>query len=135
MDADSKRLRMKNFSELEKQKLVDLIKKFPIILSKEKTSSVLNSKIKAWESLQEEYNADQNVTHRELDQLKACISNLTCKAKKEEAVRRRDFNKTGGGPSNQVVSPETEIITSLIPSVFKPLDVPDSDDPVISKLF
>ena len=124
-----KRLRARNFTELEKALLLELLKKFPIIVSKDKTSKANSTKSKAWDELLAEFNANSQVTERDLDSLKACVGNMLIKAKKEDAIRKRELTKTGGGPyaSQASTSNATDVLSSLMPAVFQPVKVDDSD--------
>ena len=98
MDTE-KRKRIKNFSEYEKNLLLELLKKYPIVLSKDKSTKTNNAKIEARTEVEKEFNGDAQVTQRDISSLKISVANLTAKAKKDLAEHKRETNKTGGGPA------------------------------------
>jgi hypothetical protein len=67
---------------------------------------------------------------RELDHIKICVANLTATAKKEDASRRKELHRTGAGPSTseEGLSEEALILPTIMPTVFQPLPVLDSDE-------
>jgi hypothetical protein len=126
-----KRVRTKNFSEYEKTALTDIVKKYPLILSKAKDCQTNKEKEVAWRKVLEEFNIDPLVSERDIDQLKGCLTNLTTKAKKENARPKRTIHQTGGGPGEGTsISASSEVIIGLLPQVFTSMEVPDSDAPL-----
>ncbi len=108
---------MKNFTEQEKHLLLDLKKKYPVVLSQDKSAKSFKGKNQAWPQLVEEFNSNSNVTRRELDHIKICVANLTPNAKKDDASRRKELHRTGGGPSTseQGLSEEALILPTIMP--------------------
>jgi hypothetical protein len=123
-----KRLRTKNFSDYEKSLLTEILKKYPVILTKAKDIQTNKAKDVAWTQVIQEFNIDPQVSQRDMEQLKGCLANLTTKAKKEAARRKRSIHQTGGGSGEgPSVSASSEVIIGLLPQVFTSIEVPDSD--------
>jgi hypothetical protein len=125
-----KRTRTCNFSSFEKSFLVELTKEFPVVLTKMKDATSNAQKDKAWATISERFNANENVKKRTTEALKVCLGNLQGKAKKEDAAHKASLRKTGGGPSTPpLMSSTSTSIIELMPQVFKPICVMDSDMP------
>lgn len=129
MDIIEKRERSKNFSEYEKQLLLEIIKDVPIIFSKQRDGDALKKKDAAWASITSKFNEDSGVNKRETMALKHCVTNLTCSAKKEDSNLKRQLFKTGGGSTPANLSSASSTIVSLMPQTFNSLQVDDDDAP------
>lgn len=125
-----KKTRGRNFSEYEKNLLTELVKAREIVLSKNKDSKTLKQKEEAWKAITDLFNADEKVTARDEDTIKLCVKNMTNRAKLELGKWRAEINKTGGG-THSLDQPGTSgsspTFAELMPSVFQPLSVADSD--------
>ena len=99
----SERQRGKNFSDYEKQLLQELLKKYVVILTKAKDTKTQKQKEGQWRSLMDDFICDSKVTKRDMEALKMCVNNLLKKAKKDDAIWRREQMKTGGGPNPYVL--------------------------------
>jgi hypothetical protein len=125
---EDKRVRTKNFSEFEKKLLIELTKEHEIIFTKQKDTKTTAMKEKAWTVIAEKFNSHEDIMKRDVDALKVCLVNLQMKAKKEDANRKVELRKTGGGPSPSVnISETSEALIQLQPQVFQPLQINDDD--------
>jgi hypothetical protein len=125
--------RAANFTMFEKELLSELLKKYTAILTKNKDSHSVRQKEEQWKKLVDEFNADSQVTKREPDSIRVCLKNLTSKAKKEHALKKKDMFQTGGGSTSCELSGPSNVLVGLMPETFQPLHVPDSDDgPMVS---
>ena len=66
----SKRSRSTNFSSLERQILTEIISSHPIIEDKRKSMDIERKKTQSWDKIMNDFNANETVTKRSLDQLK-----------------------------------------------------------------
>ncbi|XP_064486053.1 myb/SANT-like DNA-binding domain-containing protein 3 [Ornithodoros turicata] len=83
----------------EKELLLELVSKYKTIIeNKQSDNAMLRAKARTWEKLAQEFNAQTNVTKRDVKQLKKCLENIKSKAKKENARQRQHIYATGGGP-------------------------------------
>ena len=89
-----------------------------IIENKNTDTNSNNSKKKAWVELMEHFNIVTTGSIRTLPQLKSQWATLKMDAKKEVSTYRRELNKTGGGPTPENVSAESDEILQLIPNEF-----------------
>lgn len=126
MSNSDKRQRKPNFSEYEKNLLIELVKQNDIIVSKQKDISTSKKKDAAWKIVLDQFNQDDKVNKRDIAALLLCMKNLTNKAKMEHAQHKRERNATGGGPCPVLSSTSAEIV-NIMPSIFQPLLVNDSD--------
>jgi hypothetical protein len=123
-----RKTRGKNFSDYERNLLIEFVKKHDIILSKNKDSKTTAQKEKTWLALVDEFNADPKVTKRDLECVKVCLNNLIKKAKKDQADWTKERTKTGGGQNTMQSSSSSSALIGLMPAVFQPLSVADCDD-------
>lgn len=73
-----------NFTEEERNVLVDLVSRYSSVLKCKQTDAVsVHAKKKAWEKLTEEFNCRHNVRPRTSKQLKKCWENLKEKWRRE----------------------------------------------------
>ena len=120
-----KRTRTKNFSTYEKSILIELVKQHSIVITKAKDPKTNHEKEASWEQILTSFNGDAHVSERDVEQLKSCLVNLTTKAKKENALRKRSLLKTGGGPGEgSGVSQTSEELMQLMPQVFSKFERP-----------
>lgn len=83
----------------EKELLLELVAKYKTIIeNKQSDNAMLRAKARTWEKLTEEFNAQPNVSKRDVKQLKKCLENIKSKAKKDSARERQHIYATGGGP-------------------------------------
>jgi hypothetical protein len=128
--SEGKRGRTSNYTSFEKNLLVELTKENPVVLSKQRDSSSNYQKEKAWSIISEKFNSTENVSKRDIDGLKVCLSNIQAKAKKEDVAHKVSLRKTGGGPSSPLpMSATSTAIIEMMPQVFKPFAVMDCDKP------
>jgi hypothetical protein len=119
--------RASNYNEFEKNLLMEIVKDYPIVFSKQRDGQCLKQKDQAWVAITKKYNENAEVLHRSADSLKLCVTNLTAKAKKDDCNRRKDLFKTGGGPPPAELSSSSAMVVDLMPQVFSSLDVEDDD--------
>lgn len=85
-----------NFTEEERNVLVDLVSRYSSVLECKQTDAVsVHAKKKAWEKLTEEFNCRHNVRPRTSKQLKKCWDNLKEKWRRAKAEDTREIFKTG----------------------------------------
>ena len=115
-----------NFTELERNILIEISKRQPVIYSKSKDYETMKAKEVAWDVILAEYNSDARVSKRDtLAAIKVCWLNLLNKAKKEDSLNKKELNKTGGGIKENIVSQTSETIIQLMPQTFNSLVVED----------
>ncbi|KAJ8399589.1 hypothetical protein AAFF_G00410000 [Aldrovandia affinis] len=118
----------KNFSEIEKTLLKEIVLKYPTIENKQHDSGTENNKKNAWTAILNEFNSNEKVANRTLQQLQVLWKNIKINFKKTTAVACRERFKTGGGPP---VRPETDDLGDLLTGIIKsqqPLEgIPDDD--------
>lgn len=128
-----KRQRSANFSDEERDRLLDLIEnsdKKTVLESKSKDSETLQKKRELWNEIVIGFNATAS-SNRSEKQLQDLWANIKKTTKKDHSAKRRSCFKTGGGPSE---SSSTDTISeraaNLIgDSTMNPLsDIPDDDD-------
>ncbi|MBN3289414.1 MSD3 protein, partial [Polypterus senegalus] len=127
MDKD-KRKRSKNFSEFEKTLFKQIVSNYPVIENKQHDSGTENKKKKAWISILNEFNSNEKVTKRTLQQVQVLWKNIKINLKKTTAATRQERFKTGGGLP---VPPDTEELGDLLAGIIEsqqPLEgIPDDD--------
>ena len=128
-----KRQRSANFSDEERDRLLDLIEnsdKKTVLESKSKDSETLQKKRELWNEIVIGFNATAS-SNRNEKQLQDLWANIKKTTKKDHSAKRRSCFKTGRGPSE---SSSTDTISeraaNLIgDSTMNPLsDIPDDDD-------
>ncbi|XP_067118202.1 myb/SANT-like DNA-binding domain-containing protein 3 [Centruroides vittatus] len=88
----------RNFTNFEKEILLELVEKYKSIIENKKTNAVSSKqKRSTWEVLTEEFNGIPGVTSRKSKQLWDCYKNLKKKAVKEQSQKKAELFKTGGG--------------------------------------
>lgn len=91
--------RSTNFTDFEKNLLVQLMDNYKKIIECKKTDCVTAAaKNKAWEKLCQAFNAESTNATRNIGQLQVLWKNFKSRAKKESAYVRRERFQTGGGP-------------------------------------
>ena len=104
--------RSKNFSETEKNLLLNLVDKYKNSIECKRTDSkTLKQKSEAWVNLCEEFNFTSTYTKREVKNLQSFGKNLKTRAKSDSGYMRREQLKTGGGPAPQLQE-DTERVES-----------------------
>ncbi|XP_050064466.1 uncharacterized protein LOC126553330 [Aphis gossypii] len=117
-----KRQRGKNFSDREKDLLIDLILPFKSIIENIKTDAVWNTKkTEAWSEITSLCNLRQTSGIRIDAQLKNLYDTLKRDARKEKSNDKVQMYKTGGGPNNSLLSKNTEKIIGLLGDQMDPL--------------
>ena len=104
--------RSKNFTDTEKNLLLNLVDKYKNSIECKRTySKTLKQKREARADLCEEFNSTSTYTKREVKNLQSFWKNLKTRAKSNCAYMRRERLKTGGGPSPQLQK-DTERVES-----------------------
>ncbi|GFO24408.1 myb/sant-like DNA-binding domain-containing protein 3 [Plakobranchus ocellatus] len=85
----------KNYTAYEKELLLEILKRYPIIEDKGNDNSINNKKQEAWDRVTTEYNSHENVAKRDKANLKSLWKNLKIKAKKDHARHKKEMLKTG----------------------------------------
>ncbi|KAH7948673.1 hypothetical protein HPB49_000674 [Dermacentor silvarum] len=119
-----------NFTEEERNVLVDLVSKYSSVLECKQTDAVsVHAKKKAWEKLTEEFNCRHNVRPRTSKQLKKCWDNLKEKWHRAKAEDTREIFKTGGGtPADSNMNEELQRVGAVASHMATRLQNPfDSD--------
>ncbi|KAA0718471.1 hypothetical protein E1301_Tti015447 [Triplophysa tibetana] len=124
----------KNFSEFEKTLFKQIVSNYPVIENKQHDSGTENEKKKAWISILNEFNSNEKVTKRTLQQVqytlscKGPVEKHKNKPEKTTAATRQERLKTGGGLP---VPPGTEELGDLLAGINEsqqPLEgIPDDD--------
>ncbi|XP_050064860.1 uncharacterized protein LOC126553788 isoform X1 [Aphis gossypii] len=119
----SKRQRGKNFTEWEKDMLIDLILPFKSIIENMKTDAVWNQKkTEAWSKITCLYNMQQKSGIRIDVQLKHLYDGLKRDARKEKSHDKVQRYITGGGTHIPSISKSTEKIFGLLGEQLDPLN-------------
>lgn len=122
------RKRSENFSSVEKQFMIELIKNHPVVESKEGTVRVLREKNEAWKEMMQSFNS-QFVANKNVNQIKVLWKHLKVKTKKTLAAANREARRTGGGVSMaHNLSQEEEEVAQIIATDLEPLSNPYDDD-------
>ena len=104
--------RSKNFTDTEKNLLLNLIDKYKNSVECKRTDSkTLKQKSEAWANLCEEFNSTSTYNKREVKKLQSFWKNLKTRAKSNCAYMRREQLETGGGPAPQLQE-DTERVES-----------------------
>ena len=95
--------RSKNFTDTEKNLLLNLVDKYKNSIECKKTvSKTLKQKSEAWASLCEKFNFASTYTKRKVKNLPSFWKNLKTRAKSDCAYMRRERLKIGGEPAPQL---------------------------------
>ena len=99
MTAMYRKRKSANYSEMEKDVFLTTIECFKNIIETKRTDALsAKTKKETWNKITATYNS--NVTKpRTADQLQQLWRNLKKKAKEQNAIRRKELFKTGGGHS------------------------------------
>ncbi|XP_016655898.1 uncharacterized protein LOC107882277 [Acyrthosiphon pisum] len=117
-----KRMRGKNFTEREKELLIDLILPFKPIIENIKTDAIWNNKkAEVWSEITSLYNLQQTSGIRIDTQLKNLYDTLKRDARKEKSNDKVQMYKTGGGSNTNLLSKTTEKIIGLLGDQMDPL--------------
>ncbi|KAI2649356.1 Myb/SANT-like DNA-binding domain-containing protein 3 [Labeo rohita] len=105
-----------------------IVSNYPVIENKQHDSGTENKKKKAWISILNEFNSNEKVTKRTLQQIQVLWKNIKINLKKTTAATRQECFKTGGGLP---VPPDTEELGDLLAGIIEsqqPLEgIPDDD--------
>lgn len=130
-----------NFSEQEKDLLVDLVAPYQRVIECNITNKKSNEhKNSAWEEIGQKFNS-QNASMRSTASLRNLYSTMKSGAKKKVAEQKvnlkknnfpflnvflfqRETRATGGGPAPRLVGSATEKLVSLLGSKIEPLENP-----------
>jgi Myb/SANT-like DNA-binding domain len=114
--------RAPNFTNLEKDILVDLISKYRNTIENNKTDGVsVQEKNKAWTQLTGEFNSTPNVHKRSTSNLRTAYDNIKKSTKKTVANDKVRTFKTGGGNSPSKVTPCDMKVMALLGPRITPL--------------
>ena len=95
--------RSKNFTDTEKNLLLNLVDKYKNSIERKRTDSkTLKQKSETWADLCEEFNFTSTYTKRKVKDLQSFWKNLKTRAKSDCAYVRRERLKTSGGPAPQL---------------------------------
>ncbi|XP_062619358.1 myb/SANT-like DNA-binding domain-containing protein 3 [Saccostrea cucullata] len=118
-----------NFSELEKEILLELIHaRKDIIENKQNDGRMVSKKNTEWINIEKEFNSRHGVNKRTIIQLKSLWKNLKARTKSAVAKERRDKRKTGGGPSGKSLDKISSTISEMLPQQIFSLQNPYDDD-------
>ncbi|KAG0442856.1 hypothetical protein HPB47_015546, partial [Ixodes persulcatus] len=118
---ETTRNRAPNFTEREKDALLDLVEEFKNIVESKTTDKITTkTKNRVWDRITLKFNAVMGA-RREAHQLKKCYENIKKKARKDLAANRQAVRATGGGPCPTPLSRTTERLTSFIGPLLEPL--------------
>jgi hypothetical protein len=128
-----KRLRTSNWSQEEKDMLINCInKRLPVIKNKTTDTNDNARKLGAWKEIHEEFTAMSNNKDRNITKLKEQWRRMKQMAKKNVFKVKTYIQKTGGGPSLETENAVTELdwaISDMIPHEFeKDENIFDSDN-------
>ncbi|XP_077523593.1 myb/SANT-like DNA-binding domain-containing protein 3 [Amblyomma americanum] len=113
-DSCSQRRPAPRFTFEEKEILLGLVKTYQHVLECKKTDvSSLAKKNATWKEIAGLFNSHHGVTRRDPNQLKKCWANMKQKSKGEDATKKRDRHKTGGGPAKCHVSALSEQVMAV----------------------
>jgi hypothetical protein len=127
MEADFKRDRTKNYTEFEREYLMEIVKEWPIIFSKQRDSKTLKERSAAWRAICDKYNENAEVRKRDVENLKICVMNVAAKAKKDDCAQKRSLYGTGGGPALPPINSLSATVVQMMPQTFTSLIVDDDD--------
>ncbi|KAL5237240.1 hypothetical protein ACI65C_004650 [Semiaphis heraclei] len=117
-----KRQRGKNFTEREKEVLIDLIFPYKSIIENVKTDAVWNNKKnEAWSEIVVAYNASQTSGVRNIGQIKHLYDTQKREARKEKSQYKVQHYKTGGGKNPSTLSDVTQKVIGLLGDRMDPL--------------
>lgn len=134
MTSEDKKKRMKgrNFSELEKELLIQIVFKYKgIIEDKQTNSASVQKKNEAWKKITDEFNSIQTNGTREIKNLKVLYDNLKMRARKEKIDDKVEQFKTGGGSWSKKISQLSEKIVGELSDQFEPLPNPHDSSSVL----
>ncbi|KAG0413007.1 hypothetical protein HPB47_009843 [Ixodes persulcatus] len=115
------RNRAPNFTEREKDALLDLVEEFKNIVESKTTDKIITkTKNRVWDRITLKFNAVMGA-RREAHQLKKCYETIKKKARKDLAANRLAVRATGGGPCPTPLSRTTERLTAFIGPLQEPL--------------
>ncbi|KAF9417155.1 hypothetical protein HW555_005666 [Spodoptera exigua] len=109
----SKENRSSNFNKEETNKLMILLKDYPVIKCKKTDHTSNKQKDAAWKLLCNKFNSDATV-YRSVKQLQQKYNNLKKTARKEMAEEKYGRRLTGGGPPPPKPSETTEWLNSVM---------------------
>lgn len=117
----SEKKRSENFSQIEKQFIIDFIKEHPIIEKKEASVNILKQKNECWKELCRGVNAEFE-RMRSVDQLKVLWKRMKVETKKAVANNKREAYKTGGGVNEaRELTADEEEVAAIIATELEPL--------------
>ncbi|XP_022177989.1 uncharacterized protein LOC111039018 [Myzus persicae] len=117
-----KRQRGKNFTEREKEFLIDLILPYKSVIENVKTDAVWNNKKnEAWSEIVDAYNAIQTSGIRNIGQIKHMYDTQKREARKEKSQYKVQHYKTGGGSNQSTLSNVTQKVIGLLGDRMDPL--------------
>lgn len=127
-----KRMKGKNFSELEKELLIQIVFKYKNIIENKHTNSIsIQKKNEAWKKICDEFNSIQTNGTREIKNLKVLYDNLKMRARKEKNEDKVEQFKTGGGSYSNKISQLSERIVGELSDQFEPLPNPHDSSSVL----
>jgi hypothetical protein len=118
-----------NFSELEKEVLLELIgTRKNIIENKQNDGRMISKKNAEWSNIEKEFNSRYGINKRSLTQLKSLWKNLKARTKSVVAKERRERKKTGGEPAENNLDRISCTIIEMLPQQINSLENPYDDD-------
>lgn len=101
---DKKRERGKNYTDKEKETLLEIVSDFGNVIENKQTDGAsVKLKNEAWEAISELYNSTSQTGVRSASQLKLLYDSIKKKAKKDKANEKVQIYKTGGGSGDSKI--------------------------------
>lgn len=111
---EKKRERGKNYTEQEKESLLEIIREYHhVIENKQTDGTTIKLKNDAWEVVTKQFNAMAQTGNRSSSQLRLLYDCMKKKAKKEKANEKVQVYKTGGGSANSQMDSISEKVLGL----------------------
>lgn len=114
---ENKRIRSSNFSQQEKELLLNLVYEKKDTIENKQTNHVnVQAKLAAWRNITSEFNAlAPSSCYRNLQSLKKFYDNQKKDLRKREADKRKQTYLTGGGrPPNLIKEPTDDLLLSMV---------------------
>ncbi|XP_066600088.1 fibrinogen silencer-binding protein-like [Prorops nasuta] len=129
---EEKRKHGSNFSESEKQSLVNIVIDYKNIIENKKTDSICSKeKDECWIKISKIFNASSSsTTPRDVKSLKSCWDNLKKKCRKYSVEQTAHLYKTGGGSYKENKDPVLDKVSSVLKSSIKGLYNPYDNDQI-----
>ena len=117
-----------NFSQGEKDQLLEYVKQHLAVLESKKTDSYTNKKkVQVWQEIANKFNSHSNC-QRTVTQLKGVWKRMKIRAKKDVSAHQKARKVTGGGAEVPPVDVSSQVIAEMLPGDFKVPENPYDDD-------